>query len=138
MAPPAGCPGVSSTQTATAFIEIGSETGSEIGGASEIRSMSPAAIRDEKARVRRRRVRRAGPKRKPEVEMAQRGRTTIPAQLCVPYLLWLYLLLATVPAQLGCLVVVAEPEVVLYPHDAPRGLLINGSLRIIGVLAASA
>ena len=80
----------------------------------------------------------AGPKcTKTEVEMARRRRTTVPAQLCASYLLWLYLLLVTVPAQPGCLVVVAEPEVVLYPHDAPRGLLIICSLHMIGALAAT-
>ena len=40
-------------------------------------------------------------------------------------MVWLYVLRATVPAQLVCLVEVAELEVVLYPRDAPRRLGID-------------
>ena len=41
------------------------------------------------------------------------------------YLVWLYVLWATVPAQLVCLVEVAELEVVLYPRDASLRLGID-------------
>ena len=62
--------------------------------------------------------------------MARRGLPYRPSQLYgrtyYGYVLsWLYVLWATVPAQLVCLVEVAELEVVLYPRDASLRLGID-------------